>query len=116
MIKVEKTVYDKPEPSDGRRILVMTIWPRGISKSKVDVWMKDLGTPKELIRQWKAGKISWGKFAAKYEESLKGKEGVLQSLAEESRKGTITLLCTDRDPSRCHRSLLKDAIERASKG
>lgn len=116
MIKVEKTVYDKPEPSDGRRILVMTIWPRGISKSKVDVWMKDLGTPKELIRQWKAGKISWDKFTAKYEESLKGKEGVLRSLAEESRKGTITLLCTDRDPSRCHRSLLKDAIERASKG
>ncbi|MGH9920029.1 MAG: DUF488 family protein, N3 subclade, partial [Nitrososphaerales archaeon] len=35
MIKIEKSVYDKPEPSDGKRILVMKLWPRGISKDKV---------------------------------------------------------------------------------
>lgn len=112
MIKVEKTVYDKPEPSDGKRILVMKIWPRGVSRGKIDLWMKDLGTPKELIRRWKAGKISWNRFAAEYKESLRGKEDVLRELADESKKGTITLLCTDKDPSLCHRSLLKDAIER----
>ena len=110
-IRIEKSVYDKPEPSDGKRILVMKLWPRGISKDKVDLWMKELGTDRELIRKWKDGKISWDRFAADYRKSLRGKEDLLMNLAQESKAGTITLLCTDKDPSRCHRSLLKSAIE-----
>ncbi len=111
MIKTDKTVYDKAEPSDGKRILVMRIWPRGISKDKVDVWMKELGTDRELIRKWKDGKLSWDRFATAYKKSLKGKEDLLRELAGQSKAGTITLLCTDKDASRCHRSLLKAAIE-----
>jgi len=53
LIKIAKTVFDPPEPSDGKRFLVMRFWPRGISKEKVDSWMKELGTPKEVIRKWK---------------------------------------------------------------
>jgi len=111
LIKIEKSVYDSPEPGDGRRILVMRLWPRGIPKAKVDLWIKELGTERELIARWKGGRISWDRFAAEYKKSLRGKEGLLRRLAEESRVGTITLLCTDRDPARCHRSLLKEAIE-----
>ena len=111
MIKIEKSVYDRPEPSDGKRILVMKLWPRGISRGKVDVWMKDLGTDRELIKEWKEGRIPWSEFAEEYNKSLKGKESLLRELAEESKSGTITLLCTDRDPGHCHRSLLKAAVE-----
>lgn len=114
MIKVQKSVYDRPEPSDGRRILVMRIWPRGVSKDKVDIWMKDLGTPRELITKWKTGKITWSRFASEYKKSLRGKEGILRELGEEAKGGTITLLCSDRDPNRCHRSLLKSAIEESA--
>ena len=112
MIKTDKTVYDPPDPSDGKRILVMRLWPRGISKAKVDVWMKDLGTPKEVIAKWKAGKITWRTFAKEYERSLKGKEEIIKELARESSRGTITLLCTEKDATSCHRSLLKAAIEK----
>lgn len=115
MIRVEKTVYDKQEPSDGKRILVMKMWPRGISKSRIDLWMKDLGTPKELIREWKTGRISRDELVIKYRESLKGKEELLRNLAAASKRGTITLLCTDNDPERCHRSILKDTIEGLSR-
>lgn len=111
MIKIEKSVYEKPDPSDGKRILVMTLWPRGIAKGRVDAWMKDLGTPRDTLKRWKAGKISWSEFAEEYRRSLKGKEQVLRQLSAESKAGTITLLCTEKDPARCHRSLLKDAIE-----
>jgi len=62
MIKTAKTVYDKPESSDGKRILVMRLWPRGVARDKVDVWLKELGTEKELIKRWKSGKISWKEF------------------------------------------------------
>lgn len=105
-------MYDAPEPSDGKRILVMTLWPRGVRKDNVDLWMKELGTPRDLIAKWKSGKIAWSKFMDAYRKSLRGKETRLRELARESEQGTITLLCTDRDPARCHRSLLKEEIER----
>lgn len=111
MIKTDKTVYDKPEPSDGVRILVMRTWPRGISKDKIDVWIKEVGTEKELIHLWKGGKVAWNDYSKRYVASLKGKEGILRDLAARSRKGTITLLCSDKDPGRCHRTLLKEQIE-----
>ncbi|MDG6959498.1 MAG: DUF488 family protein [Nitrososphaerota archaeon] len=112
MIKVEKSVYSPPEPSDGKRVLVMTLWPRGVSKGRVDVWMKELGTPRELIKRYKSGKVTRDEFRAEYRKSLKGKEGALRQLARESREGTITLLCTEKDPSTCHRSVLKEEIEK----
>jgi len=89
----------------------MTLWPRGVSKDKVDVWVKELGTPRDLIKRYKAGQISWEDYAVEYRKSLKGKEHLLKSLADQAKRGTITLLCTEKDPSACHRSLLKTAIE-----
>jgi uncharacterized protein YeaO (DUF488 family) len=59
LIKTDKTVYDKPEPADGVRILVTRIWPRGISRDRIDLWIKDVGTERELIRMWKEGRIDW---------------------------------------------------------
>jgi len=111
LIKIEKTVYSPPEKSDGRRILVMTLWPRGVSKDKIDVWMKELGTPRDLIKRYKSGSMTWKEYAAAYRKSLSEKEELLRDLAQESRKATITLLCTEKDPGACHRSLLKAAIE-----
>jgi len=111
MILIEKSVYSPPERTDGKRILVMTLWPRGVSKDKIDLWMKELGTPRDLIKRYKAGNMAWKEYAAEYRKSLKGKEHLLLALAAESRKGSITLLCTEKDPNACHRSLLKGAIE-----
>ena len=112
MIKTSKTIYDRPEPSDGKRILVMRLWPRGISKGRVDIWLKELGTEKELIKRRKSGKISWKEFERDYNKSLSGKEVLLKSLADEARKSDITLLCVEKDEAHCHRSLLKLAIEK----
>lgn len=111
MIRTDKTVYDKPEPADGERILVMRTWPRGISKDRVDRWSRELGTEMDLVHRWKQGKVSWDEFSRQYLKSLKGKENILKELALKSRETTITLLCTDKDESRCHRSLLRKEIE-----
>lgn len=112
MIKTSKTIYDEPDDSDGKRILVMRLWPRGVSKGKVDLWLKELGTDISLIRKWKRGEVSWEEFSSEYNKSLKGKEQILKKLAEESRDGTITLLCSCKDEMHCHRYLLRKAIER----
>lgn len=115
MIKIGKTVYDKPEKSDGKRILVMKIWPRGVSKDKIDVWMKELGTDIDLIKKWKSGSITWKEFSNQYRKSLIGKEDKLIELAKESQQGDVTLLCSDRDAEHCHRTLLAEEIEKYSK-
>ena len=111
-IRIEKTVYDKPEPTDGVRILVMRLWPRGVSKDKVDLWIKEVGTEKELIKLWKAGKLTWKEYSKRYVASLKGKESILEDLAARSKRQTITLLCVEKEAGRCHRSLLKQQIEK----
>jgi uncharacterized protein YeaO (DUF488 family) len=112
LIRIDKSVYSPSDSSDGKRILVMTLWPRGISKDRVDVWLKELGTPRDLIKRYKAGNVTWSEFASEYKRSLVGKEALLRSLAQESKSGTITLLCTEKDSSSCHRSILKKQIEK----
>lgn len=111
-VKIDKTIYDKPDRSDGVRVLVMRLWPRGVSKDKVDLWVKEVGTEKELIRLWKSGKLTWKEYSRRYVTSLKGKESIIEDLATRSKREKITLLCVEKDPARCHRSLLKQQIEK----
>lgn len=114
MIKTSKNIYDPPEASDGQRILVMRLWPRGVSKEKLKIatWKKELGTEPDLIKKWKSGSIAWGDFAKAYRAGLKGKEALLKELAQEAKKGTVTLLCSCKDEKHCHRYLLREAIEK----
>ena len=116
VISVEKSIYDPKSKDDGFRVLVMQYWPRGIKKEKVDAWFKDLGTSKELIKAWKTGKVTWPRLKMKYLSDLKEerKQALIHELAKRARKEKITLLCGCRDPNRCHRSILKEQIERAS--
>jgi uncharacterized protein YeaO (DUF488 family) len=113
MISVEKSIYDPKSSDDGLRVLVMRYWPRGISKEKVDVWFKDLGTSKQLIKDWKSGKLTWSQFKAKYVAELKdqNKRDMIHELARRSKSGKLTLLCSCRDATRCHRTTLKNHIE-----
>jgi len=112
-LHVEKTVYDKPSASDGKRILVMRLWPRGVRKESNDLWLKDIGTSRELIKEWKAGKVTWAQFEKRYNDEMKGElqQKLLTEIVGYARSGPITLLCACKDPNRCHRSLLKNLVE-----
>lgn len=89
--------------------------PRGVKKDKIDVWYKDLGTSKELIKAWKAGKVTWPEFKKQYLADLKdeGKRTIIRNLAKRAKKEKVTLLCGCRDPDTCHRIILKEQIEKA---
>ena len=82
------------------------------------MWLKDLGCPVDLIRRWKAGKLSWEAFRAEFLDYLKGPEAA-RALAEVRallRKGPVTLLCSCPDENRCHRGILLDVLRgRAAK-
>jgi uncharacterized protein YeaO (DUF488 family) len=107
-----KRIYDKPERSDGTRVLVMRLWPRGIKKSAVDLWLKELGAEISNLRAFKAGRIGWPEMRRRYLAGLRREPAAsaLKRLRAMARRGRVTALCSCADPKRCHRSLLRAAL------
>ncbi|MBI2956679.1 MAG: DUF488 family protein [Acidobacteria bacterium] len=112
-----KNVREKAARGDGLRVLVMTLWPRGVKKSAADAWYKELGTPRPLIRAWKSGRIDWAEVRRGYLRHLKtpAAQAALRKLAAVARRQAVTLLCQCPDPQRCHRSLLQKELQRRAR-
>lgn len=105
---VTKRIYDPSDPSDGTRVLIMRLWPRGIRKERVDRWLKELGPVKELLRAFLDKTIDWEGYTPRYLAGLERPEAQaaiaeVRALAEQGR---VTLLCGCADERHCHRSLL----------
>lgn len=69
---VIKRVYEKPLPTDGFRILVDRLWPRGVKKSdaKIDYWAKTI-TPTTELRKWFNHQSErFEQFAIAYDEQM----------------------------------------------
>jgi uncharacterized protein YeaO (DUF488 family) len=104
-----KRIYDPVASDDGERVLIMRLWPRGIRKERVSVWLKELGPVPELLRAYLDERISWRQYVPRYLAGLARAEAQA-ALAEVRRRaegGRVTLLCGCPDEARCHRSLLK---------
>src|SRR5262245_24098468 len=87
----------------------MRLWPRGIRKERVSVWLKELGPVPELLHAYLDERISWKQYVPRYLAGLTRAEAQA-ALAEVRRRaegGRVTLLCGCPDEARCHRSLLK---------
>jgi uncharacterized protein YeaO (DUF488 family) len=86
-----------------------------MKKTAADHWLKGLGTPLDLIRQWKAAKISWEALEQAYRQHLLTAEAQadMSTLVNFARQGRVTLLCTCPDEARCHRGILKQELRAA---
>jgi len=113
---------DPAEPDDGFRLLVCRYRPRGLPKEQEtwDQWLPALGPSRELHAAF-YGKnrlpASWGEYRPRYLKEMLAQKAAIATLAERDRAGeTITLLCSAEctREARCHRSLLKELIERAA--
>ncbi len=111
-----KRIYDPPSPEDGERLLIMRFWPRGIRKDAVDGWERDLAPSAELLRAYRSGPMEWEELARRYRAEMGEKRELLAELSARGERGTVTLLCSCRDESRCHRSLLKALVEESDPG
>src|SRR5690242_20130089 len=89
-----KRIYEKAARTDGTRVLVDRLWPRGIRKSQVDLWLRDLA-PSDTLRQWfHAGSAGWMVFRKRYMKELARPEAVealseLYGLANQRKKLTL---------------------------
>jgi uncharacterized protein YeaO (DUF488 family) len=113
--------WDEPkEPADGKRILVCRYRPRGLRKEDEtwDAWMPDLGPSVELHAAAygkKREQIPWNSYRVAYLREMRNAKPKIEELARRVANGeTITLLCSSGcvREARCHRSLLKELIEK----
>ena len=109
-----KRVYAEPEKSDGTRILVDRLWPRGLSKEKahVDLWLKE-AAPSTDLRKWFAhDPKKRPEFKSRYIDELKSHAAELALLKEKSARGAVTLLFGARDELHNEAVVLKNVLER----
>src|SRR5688572_29662641 len=104
-----KRIYAPAAGDDGLRVLVMRLWPRGIRKQAVDLWLKELGANVDNLHAWKAGAIDWPEMQRRYVAGLAAPAAAAQlaELAALARCETVTVLCSCVDESQCHRGILK---------
>ncbi|PBB98555.1 DUF488 domain-containing protein [Mesorhizobium sp. WSM3862] len=97
-----KRVYDASERSDGQRVLVDRVWPRGVSKkdAALDLWLKEIAPSTEL-RKWFGHDLErWPEFQKRYRAELDGNEEAVAQLRELLRHGKVTLLFGAHDEAR----------------
>ena len=110
-----KRAYESPAKTDGERILVDRLWPRGLSKvnAKLDLWLKDVAPSTEL-RQWFGhDPEKWSEFKNRYRAELKGNPALSELLAL-SRRRDITLVYAAKDQLHNEAVVLKQIIERGT--
>jgi len=109
-----KRVYEKPEPSDGTRVLVDRLWARGVSKDAADLgaWMKELG-PSDELRTWFGHQPNrWDAFGAKYRRELATplRQLLLAELQGVARGAPVTLVYGAHDTKENEAAVLRDYL------
>ncbi|GAA2245143.1 DUF488 domain-containing protein [Rarobacter faecitabidus] len=106
-----KRVYEAPTDTDGYRVLVDRLWPRGLSKERahLDLWAKDAAPSSQLRRWWNHDPARMEEFAARYRAELD--HGDLSALRDAiASHETATLLYAAHDPHVNHALILRDYL------
>ncbi len=115
-----KRVYETPSSSDGVRVLVDRLWPRGLAKkdAAVKFWLRDLAPSNELRQWFHANPEAWRFFRKRYLKELVSAEGSaavekLYGLAKSGKK--LTLLYASRNEEHNNAVVLKELLDGARK-
>src|SRR5689334_10793149 len=112
-----KRAYDPRSPSDGTRFLVERLWPRGVSKEKlqVEAWLKEVGPSTEL-RQWFGhDPDKWAEFRRRYFRELDSRPQAWKPIASAARRGTVTLVYSSHDTQHNNAVALQEYLNARSR-
>jgi uncharacterized protein YeaO (DUF488 family) len=107
-----KRAYEKPTKTDGYRVLVDRIWPRGIRKEdlKIDEWLKEIA-PSAKLRKWFGhDPKKWGEFKSRYFKELGKHSNVSEKLLEKCDGRRVTLVFGAKDESHNNAVALKEFL------
>jgi len=108
-----KRIYEPAEATDGYRILIDRLWPRGIARNaaRLDEWNKDIAPSTGLRKQFSHRREYFDTFAAHYREELLAKLPELARLRDLAKRQRVTLLYAAKDEQMNHAIVLKDVLE-----
>jgi len=108
----QKRIYEPYAPTDGFRILVDRLWPRGVKKetARIDLWAKDITPTTALREDYHSGRDTWPAFEAKYRAELLHNPALDSFLQTVSQHETVTLLFAGKDTDHTHVTVLLDVI------
>jgi uncharacterized protein YeaO (DUF488 family) len=109
-----KRAYEPAASSDGYRVLIDRLWPRGVSRerAKLDEWERKL-PPSTKLRQWfghEPGRFE--EFRRRYIEELRSQRPRLTELRRRARTGTLTLVYSARDAEHNDAVVLAEILRR----
>lgn len=107
-----KRIYDPALETDGARVLIDRLWPRGQRKDalRLSRWYKNVAPSTELRRAWHRGGIDTEAFVRAYEQELRDNKDALVPLMRDARAGRLTLLTAARDPQQSYLKVLHEAL------
>lgn len=113
-----RRIYDQPLASDGKRVLVDRLWPRGVSKERahLDEWCKEIA-PSTALRQWYGhDPARYDEFTRRYRAELddSAHAPVLAHLRELASNGTLTLLTASKEFQISEAQVLEDVLTGAT--
>jgi len=110
-----KRVYEPEEKTDGYRVLVDKLWPRGIKKENLhyDLWAKNI-TPSTPLRQWyhQDEEGRWEEFREKYVKELENSSAVNDFINEIKGQKVVTLLYASKNAAENHALILQEFLEK----
>ncbi|MGH8762867.1 MAG: DUF488 domain-containing protein [Nitrosospira sp.] len=109
-----KRAYEPPTQSDGIRILVDRLWPRGLSKAgaKIEFWAKEVA-PSDELRHWYQHELAkWPEFRRRYLDELKGNTDAVKELVAKFGHGNATLLFSSKELNHNNAVVLKEYLEK----
>jgi uncharacterized protein YeaO (DUF488 family) len=109
-----KRAYDAAMASDGYRVLIDRLWPRGVSRKKADLdeWALELAPSAGLRRWFGHNPDRFTQFRLRYGEELAAHEPKLRELRQRARKGTLTLVYGARDTEHNDAVVLAEILRR----
>ncbi|WP_187994472.1 DUF488 domain-containing protein [Schaalia sp. JY-X159] len=109
-----KRIYEEPSPSDGARVLVDRLWPRGISKERANLtlWAKDVAPSTELRKWYDHDPAKFEEFTSKYKSELKEspQSDELAQLKQLAKKGPLTLLTASKAADISEAAVLQNVL------
>ena len=110
-----KRAYESPAETDGQRILVDRLWPRGLTKikTKIDLWLKEVAPSTELRQWFRHDPEKWPEFKRRYYAELENNPALLQ-LEALAGQGDITLVYAAKDHVHNEAAVLKEILERGA--
>lgn len=107
-----KRIYDPAEPTDGYRVLIDHIWPRGVTRERahLDEWARELAPSDELRRWFDHDPERFDEFRSRYRDELVTHDELIDKLRQRARETPLTVVYAAREREHSNAAVLTELL------